>query len=170
MGIGIVNPIRIAVATSVFSAVLAITGLSHTASAQTQAEISAAEPLAVGITNGGVAEAQVVEAVRHGDILTIKMRFRPLVAGKLERLYDSISKSDYENSFYVLAGNKKHLLLTDSNDQPLTNPYLVIKTAKDSPTAGSWHGRFPAPPKDITEVSLTIPGVETLDAIRITDR
>jgi len=159
-----------AVAASALGIALTIAGFSHTASAQTQPEAPAATPLAVGLTDSGSAEAQVIEAVRHGDILTIKLRFKPLVAGKLERLYDSISKSDYENSFYVLAGNKKHLLLTDSNDQPLTNPYLVIKTSKDSPTAGSWHGRFPAPPKDVTEVSLTIPGVETLDAIRITDR
>ncbi|PSJ54385.1 hypothetical protein C7I85_27365 [Mesorhizobium soli] len=112
----------------------------------------------------------MIEAVRHADILTIKLRFKPLVAGKVERIYDSISKSDYENSFYVLAGSKKHLLLTDSNDKPLTNPYLVIKTTNGSATAGSWHGRFPAPPKDVTEVSLTIPGIETLDAIKITDR
>ncbi|PLP59308.1 hypothetical protein CYK37_10640 [Mesorhizobium loti] len=112
----------------------------------------------------------MIEAVRRDDILTIKLRFKPLITNKLERIYDSISETDYQNSFYVLSGNKKHLLLKDSNDQPLTNPNLVIKTTKDSPTAGSWHGRFPAPPKDITEVSLTIPGVETLEAIKITDR
>ncbi|PRD52510.1 hypothetical protein C5750_15105 [Phyllobacterium myrsinacearum] len=112
----------------------------------------------------------MVEAVRKDDILTIKLRFKPVVPDKLERIYDSISKTDYENSFYLLAGNKKHLLLTDSNDKPLTDPYLVIKTTKGSPIAGSWHGRFPAPPKEVTEVSLTIPGVETLDAIKITDR
>jgi hypothetical protein len=127
-------------------------------------------PLATGMTDGGAAEAQVVEAVRTGNILTIKLRFKPLVASKLERIYDSISKDSYQNSFYVIASNKKYLLLTDSNDVPLTNPYLVIKANKDSPIAGSWHGRFPAPPKDVTEVSLTIPGVETLDAIKITDR
>jgi hypothetical protein len=152
------------------SAFLVIAGFADTASAQTQTENASIVPLAVGLTNGGAAEAQVIEAVRHGEILTIKLRFKPLIAGKLERIYDSISETDYENSFYVLAGNKKHLLLKDSSDQPLTNPNLVIKTAKDSPTAGSWHGRFPAPPKDVTEVSLTIPGVETLDAIKITDR
>ncbi|MGO4339545.1 hypothetical protein AB4037_32085 [Labrys sp. KB_33_2] len=149
---------------------LAVIGLAQTASAQTQIEAASTAPLATGLTNGGAAEAQVIEAVRHGDILTIKLRFKPLVADKLERIYDSISRDAYENSFYVLAGNKKHLLLTDNNDQPLTNPNLIIKTSKDSLIAGSWHGRFPAPPKDITEVSLTIPGVETLDAIKLTDR
>nr|WP_246711959.1 hypothetical protein [Phyllobacterium myrsinacearum] len=148
--------------------VFAITQFTHGASAQTA--IASSTPLAVGLTNGGIAEAQVIEAVRKDEILTVKLRFKPVVPDKLERIYDSISKTDYENSFYILAGNKKHLLLTDSNDKPLTDPFLVIKTAKGSPIAGSWHGRFPAPPKDVSEVSLTIPGVETLDAIKITDR
>lgn len=163
------NLTRTTAAVRVLATLLAITGFAHTVFAQTQTEVTSA-PLATGMTDGGAAEAQVVEAVRTGNILTIKLRFKPLVASKLERIYDSISKDAYQNSFYVIASNKKYLLLTDSNDVPLTNPYLVIKANKDSPIAGSWHGRFPAPPKDVTEVSLTIPGVETLDAIKITDR
>lgn len=161
---------RPVVAAYAFGALLAITGLTPVAFAESQSEVTSAAPLATGLTDGGAAEAQVVEAVRAGDILTIKLRFKPLAANKLERIYDSISKEAYENSFYVLASNKKYLLLTDSNDKPLTNPYLVVRANKDSPTAGSWHGRFPAPPKEVTEVSLTIPGVETLDAIKVTDR
>lgn len=163
------KPIKTAALACSLASALTVAGFSHGAFAE-ETQNSLPAPLAVGLTNGGAAEAQVVEAVRRDDILTIKLRFKPLAPGKLERIYDSISESDYQNSFYVLAGNKKHLLLKDSNDQPLTNPNLVIKTQKDSPTAGSWHGRFPAPPKEITEVSLTIPGVETLDAIKITDR
>jgi hypothetical protein len=116
------------------------------------------------------AEAQVIEAVRDGDILTIKVRFKPLVDHKTETLYGSISKRDYEKSFYVLAGNKKHLLLTDSHNQPLTSPSVVLSVSKDSPIAGTWYGKFPAPPKNIAKVSLTIPNVETLDGIKITDR
>ena len=163
------NLTRTTVAVCFLATLLAITGFAHPLFAQTQTDVVSA-PLATGLTDGGAAEAQVVEAVRSDNILTIKLRFKPLVASKLERIYDSISKDAYQNSFYVLASNKKYLLLTDSNDVPLTNPYLVIKANKDSPIAGSWHGRFPAPPKDVTEVSLTIPGVETLDAIKITDR
>jgi hypothetical protein len=164
-----VNLTRTTAAVCVLATLLAFTGFPHTVFAQTQTEVTSA-PLATGMTDGGAAEAQVVEAVRTGNILTIKLRFKPLLASKLERIYDSISKDAHQNSFYVLASNKKYLLLTDSNDVPLTNPFLVIKANKDSPIAGSWHGRFPAPPKDVTEVSLTIPGVETLDAIKITDR
>lgn len=161
---------RTAATACALGAFLTTTGLSRAVFAQTQTEAASTALLATGLTDGGAAEAQVVEAVRNGDILTIKLRFKPLGASKVERIYDSISENAYENSFYVLAGNKKYLLLTDSNDKPLTNPNLTIKASKDSPIAGSWHGRFPAPPRDVTEVSLTIPGVETLDAIKITDR
>lgn len=127
-------------------------------------------PLATGLTNSGTAEGQVIDAVRSGEILSIKIRFKPVVMAKTEMIYSQISKSDYENSFYVIAGKKKHLLLKDSNDVPLTNPKVLIRTSSDAPIAGSWQGKFPAPPKEIKEVSLTIPGVETFDGIQITDR
>ncbi|MDR3096075.1 MAG: hypothetical protein LBV73_03260 [Paraburkholderia sp.] len=155
---------------TVLGALLATPGFVGSASAQAQTAAAAAAPLAVGLTASGAAEAQVVEAVRDGDILTIKLRFKPLVANQTESLYGSIGKSDYENNFYVLAGNKKHLLLMDSNNQPLASPRLILSTSKDSTNAGTWYGRFPAPPKNITKVSLTIPNVETLDGIKITDR
>lgn len=165
------TPIRnAATICTVVGALLATATLADTASAQTPAGSSSVTPLAVGLVSSGVAEAQAIEAIREGDILTIKLRFRPLVANKTEVLYSSISKSDYENGIYVLAGNKKHLLLTDSNNQPLASPRVVLSTSKDSPSAGTWYGRFPAPPKNVTKVSLSIPGVEALDGIKITDR
>lgn len=164
------TPNRIAAAIRISCAALTITGFAHTAPAQAQTNTASTRPLAVGLINSGAAEAQVVEAVRDGDILTIKLRFKPLVSNKIEVLYSSISKKDYENDFYVLAGNKKHLLLTDSNNQPLASPKLVITAAANTPNAGTWYGRFPAPPKNITQVSLTIPGVETIDGIKIADR
>ncbi|MFY0479383.1 hypothetical protein [Achromobacter marplatensis] len=164
------HSIRPAVAACALGAMLTLGSLGHTTNAQTTADATAAKPLATGLTETGSAEGQVVEAVRSGDILTLKVRFKPIIPGKTEMVYSQITKNDYEDSFYVIAGNKKHLLLKDSNDKPLTNPKLVLKTSKDTPLAGAWQGKFPAPPKDITEVSLTIPGVETFDAIKITDR
>ena len=56
-------------------------------------------PLATGLTNSGSAEGQVIDAVRSGEILSIKIRFKPVVMGKTETIYSQISKSDYENSF-----------------------------------------------------------------------
>lgn len=166
----IVTSIRKTAGACAVGALVLLAGIGQTAFAQAQADASGATPLATGLTDSGSAEGQVVEAVRSGDILSIKVRFKPLVPGKTEMLYPSITKDDYETNFYVIAGNKKHLLLKDSNDKPLTNPKVLIRTAKDAPIAGAWQGKFPAPPKEVTEVSLTIPGVETFDAIKITDR
>ena len=150
---------------------LAIGGSAGAETAQSRSLAqSSTQPLATGMTNTGSAEAQVTEAVRKGDILTIKLRFAPIVPDKMESIYSRITEDDYENNFYVLAGDKKYLLLTDSKDKPLTNTQLAIRNTKESPVSGTWYGRFPAPPKDITEVSLTILGVETIDAIPITDR
>ncbi|MNL04384.1 hypothetical protein D3C87_1249520 [compost metagenome] len=166
----IVTSIRKTAGACAFGAFVMLAGASQTVFAQVQADASAPAPLATGLTESGSAEGQVIEALRSGDILSIKVRFKPLVPNKTEMLYPSISNADYENSFYVIAGNKKHLLLKDSNDKPLTNPKVLIRTSKDAPIAGAWQGKFPAPPKEVSEVSLTIPGVETFDAIKITDR
>ncbi|WP_133624491.1 hypothetical protein [Phyllobacterium brassicacearum] len=66
------------------------------------------EPLATGMINKGTAEAQVVEATRHGEILTIKVRFKGLTDNiNNDPLYLSVDKSDIEKSFYILVGNKK---------------------------------------------------------------
>ncbi|WP_448708502.1 hypothetical protein [Achromobacter sp. AGC25] len=162
------NRIRPLAAACAMGALLTLAAAGYTPLARAAAD--APKPLAIGLTETGTAEGQVVDAVRSGDILTIKVRFKPMVMGKTEMLYSQVTKADYENSFYVIAGKKKHLLLKDSNDKPLTNPKLVLRTSSDSPIAGAWQGKFPAPPKDVTEVSLTIPGVETFDAIKITDR
>ncbi|MCY1509704.1 hypothetical protein D9M68_440570 [compost metagenome] len=162
----IVTSIRKTAAACALGACMTLAAIGQAAFAQADAPA----PLATGMVDSGTAEGQVIEAVRNGDILSIKMRFKPIVSSKSEMVYSAITQNDYENSFYVVAGNKKYLLLKDSNDKPLTNPKLLIRTSKDSPIAGTWHGKFPAPPKEITEVSLTIPGVETLDAIKITDR
>ncbi|UIP22628.1 hypothetical protein [Achromobacter deleyi] len=166
----IVTSIRKMAGACAFGVFVTLAGTGQTVFAQAQADASAPAPLATGLTESGSAEGQVIEAVRSGDILSIKVRFKPLVPSKTEMLYSGISKDDYENSFYVIAGNKKHLLLKDSNDKPLTNPKVLIRTSKDAPIAGAWQGKFPAPPKEVSEVSLTIPGVETFDAIKITDR
>jgi len=149
---------------------LAVSGFANIPVAQSQALATSKPPLATGITNSGAAEARVTEAIRNGDILTIKIRFAPIVPDKMESIYARITDQDYENSFYVLAGDKKYLLLRDSQDTPLASPQLAIRNTKESPVSGTWYGRFPAPPKEITEVSLTIHGVETIDAIPIADK
>jgi hypothetical protein len=128
-------------------------------------------PLATGIVSSGVAEAQVTEAVRHGEILTINVRFKGLKDNlNGQGLYSSLDKSSLEKSFYILVGNKKYLLLTDSNNVPLASPSVSFSSSSGIPYVATWFGSFPAPPPDVKEVYLTIANVEPLGPIAITDR
>jgi hypothetical protein len=129
------------------------------------------EPLATGMINKGTAEAQVVEATRHGEILTIKVRFKGLTNSiNNDPLYLNVDKSDIEKSFYILVGNKKYLLLTDTRNVPLTTPSVVLNSREGATYVGSWYGSFPAPPADVKEVYLTMSGVEPLGPIAVKDR
>ncbi|CAI0703696.1 hypothetical protein V2T44_17950 [Serratia ficaria] len=130
-----------------------------------------AAPLATGIVSSGVAEAQVTEALRHGEILTIKVRFKGLKDNlNGQALYSSLDKDALEKSFYILVGNKKYLLLTDSNNVPLASPSVPYRSSQGVPYVATWFGSFPAPPADVKEVYLTLEGVEPLGPIAITDR
>lgn len=135
------------------------------------AEEPTTAPLATGMVSAGTAEAQVVEAVRHGDILTVKVRFKGLADNLTgQSLYTGIDKDALAKSFYLLVGNKKYLLLTDSNGVPLAPNSVMFSSRAGVPYVGSWYGSFPAPPKDVKEVYLTIENVEPLGPIAITDR
>jgi len=128
------------------------------------------DAIASGLTDDGMVEANVVEASRKAGILTIKIRFVPLVEGSdySETIYDDLS--EWEGDLYVLVGGKKYLLLQDSEGKPLASPSLELEVEEGRPFAGYWYGRFHAPPQQISEVSLTIPGVEPIEPIAITDR
>jgi hypothetical protein len=126
------------------------------------------DAIASGLTENGMVEAKVVEASRKDDILTIKIRFVPVVEGSdyRETIYNDIS----EENIYVFSGSKKYLLLQDSEGKPFASPELEIEVEEGHPFAGYWFGRFTAPPQQVSEVSLTIPGVEPIEPIAIADR
>jgi hypothetical protein len=125
------------------------------------AEEAAGQPLATGYHSSGQVTAEVSGAIRDGDKLTVKVRFKNATEGDnvSSTLYSSMSDKEYENDYYLLAGDKKYLLLKDSEGKPLT-PTSVSLFGK-GPVVGVWHGVFPAPPKD-QKVTLYIKGVEPL--------
>lgn len=128
--------------------------------------------IARGMTSHGTAEAQVVEAVRQNGILTVKIRFGPVRTpgggSDFHTLYGNPKKAQEEIA--VVAGDRKYFLLTDADGMPLTPPDMMVKVTKDAPLAGTWWGKFPAPPAEIKTVSLTLPEVEAIENIPLSDR
>ncbi|CAN7606771.1 hypothetical protein LJR219_004626 [Phenylobacterium sp. LjRoot219] len=128
--------------------------------------------IARGMTSHGTAEAQVVEAVRQNGILTVKIRFGPVRAPggatDFHTLYPNPKKAQQEIA--VVAGDRKYFLLTDADGMPLTPPDMMVKVTQDAPLAGTWWGKFPAPPAEIKTISLTLPEVEAIENIPLSDR
>ncbi len=153
---------------------VAAAGAGPEAKAQAEDVRAAAKEsvIARGMTSHGTAEAQVVEAVRQNGILTLKIRFGPVRAPgggtDFHTLYGNPKKAQEEIA--VVAGDRKYFLLTDADGMPLTPPDMMVKVTKDAPLAGTWWGKFPAPPAEIKTVSLTLPEVEAIENIPLSDR
>ena len=112
------------------------------------------------VANGGTT-AELTSVVKSGNRVTIKVRFveaDPEVAG-LYMLYPSLDDKTYENDFYLLAGDKKYLLLKDSEGKPLAPGKVQLRSS--GKIRGVWYGTFPAPP-DGESVMLFIPNIEPL--------
>jgi hypothetical protein len=128
--------------------------------------------IARGLTSHGTAEAQVVEAVRQGGVLTVKVRFGPVRTPGGGSDYHTIygNPKTAQEEIAVVAGDRKYFLLTDADGMPLTPPDLTVRVARDTPLAGTWWGKFPAPPAEIKTISLTMPEVEAIENIPQSDR
>lgn len=136
---------------------LSASALPHAANAQE----TASQPLATGYHSSGQATAEVSGVVADGDKLTVKVRFINAKEGGSvsTSLYLSLPDEDYENDYYLLAGDKKYLLLKDSEGKPLAP--ASVSLFGTGHVVGVWHGVFPAPPKG-QKVTLYIKGVEPL--------
>lgn len=113
-------------------------------------EATAPEPAAemqpvTASLNNGWAQATLADARRDGDKLHLTVRFvaSPDVKGT-HVLYSVISANSWESDFYLLAGDKKYLLIKDASDIPVASSSLALRAG--TPQAGSWSGTFPAPP------------------------
>ncbi len=136
---------------------LSASALSHAANAQEPAN----QPIASGYHSSCQATAEVSGVVADGDKLTVKVHFINAKEGGSvsTTLYTALSDKDYENDYYLLAGDKKYLLLKDSEGKPLAP--ASVSLFGNGHVVGVWHGVFPAPPKG-QKVTLYIKGVEPL--------
>lgn len=146
--------IRATIAASAASLVFLATPMSY-------AQDASAAPLASGLDSTGAAIAEVSGVIRDGDRLTVKVRFKPSADGQTvsNNLYSGISDRDYERNFYLVSGDKKYLLLKDSEGVPLAPNFVNLKGK--GPLVGTWNGVFPAPPAG-QKATLFIVGVEPL--------
>jgi len=119
--------------------------------------------LGTGLIQDGRAEAQVVEASRAGGILTVRVRFQRVAAATEGNKTIYGSYDDIRPTIYVVAGDKKYFLLTDTEGKPLTPEDLSLEIYESRPLAGAWWGKFPAPPPEVTRISLVLPEMEPID-------
>lgn len=131
--------------TKIFAASIVAISICGGLAAQEAQVPSADNPLATSLLNNGWAEAALVGARRDGDSLHVSVRFKAAegVSGN-EILYSGFSTRMWETDFYIVADDKKYLIMKDSSDKPLAPS--VLKLSSDEPQAGSWSATFPAPP------------------------
>lgn len=148
-----------------FSALLSIlaagTAVSQEAATPAPAaETSAAEVMPTAMLNDGWAEATLAKVERQGDKMTVRVRFQKAEgADGAKIIYNSVSTAIWESEIYVTAGDKKYLLVRDSNDKAIASESL--KLSDSGPQAGAWHGTFAAPPAG-ESATLQLPQMEPL--------
>ncbi len=143
------------------AATLPISSFSQTAPDAKQSS------LASGLVADGGISAELTSVVKTGNRVTIKVRFMETdpEINKISVLYSRLDKAAYENDFYLLAGDKKYLLLKDSAGKPLAPEKLML--AGKGKLRGIWYGTFPAPPAG-ESLMLFLPNIEPLGPFSVT--
>lgn len=123
--------------------------------------------LATGRYENGEIIAEVDGLVVDGERLTVKMALRPAREGSRigsNVLYSNLGDKIYEE-IYLISGDKKYMLVRDSNDEPLAPPSLTA--SGKGAMVGSWYGVFPKPPAG-QDITLYMPGMEPIGPFRMT--
>ena len=108
-------------------------------------------------TNVGGLTVEVAEVVRKEGVLTVKLRFRNTNT-KAVSFY--VVPDGNWNTYYVLAGKSKLMVLKDSKDVPLMPPLGTGSFLSRSLEPGASYlfwAKFPAPPADVKKVELHTP-------------
>jgi hypothetical protein len=142
--------------------------IAHAAAQTAPAALSEAQD--VNGTIGVVAE--IVQCKRDSGVLSIRMRLHN--TGAADASFSLITKGNYDQ-YYVTGGNKKYLVLRDSEKVPLANP---INT--DAYTGGvnvtipkggtfTWFAKYPAPPADVKKINYYTPITTPFEDIPVAD-
>lgn len=112
------------------------------------------------LLDDGWGEATLAGVARDNDKMTVRVRFTKAEEASGSRIiYGTLSSNIWESEIYVVSGEKKYLLLTDSKGKPLASSNLQLDDR--GPQAGAWHGTFPAPQAGAS-ATLQLPGMEPL--------
>ena len=100
---------------------------------------------------------------KTGD--TIMVRFKYINGGdKNVTLYMKVGGQVEDKIYYVDAKNKKkYLVIRDTENHPLASA-LHDLTVDPGETKGCW-AKFPAPPADVTAISVYIPGAPPFENV-----
>lgn len=141
-------------ALGIVAACAAITGLLATA--------ARAQALASGECNEN-ASVELMDMKRGSGVLTAKVVY----TATADKAYAYV----HPRETYVLdaAGGKKYEVLTDSDGNPLASSNTSYSLDKTGDTHKAWY-KFPAPPAEVTSVSLTLKNCEPLEDVAITDK
>lgn len=123
--------------------------------------------LATGRYENGEIIAEVDGLVIDGERLTVKMALRPAREGNRvgsNILYSNLGDKIYEE-IYLISGDKKYMLVRDSNNEPLAPPSLTA--SGKGAMVGTWYGVFPKPPAG-QDITLYMPGMEPIGPFRMT--
>lgn len=121
----------------------------------------AGQVLATGRYQNGEIIAEVDGLVRDGEKLTVKMALRPAQQGQrvgVTVIYSGLGGTTYED-VYLIAGDKKYMLMRDSNGNALAPQSLAVSGS--GAMIGTWYGMFPAPPAG-QDITLYLPGMEPI--------
>lgn len=124
--------------------------------AAAQAPSALSEAQDVNGQSGVVAE--IVQCKRDNGMLSIRLRLRNTGSADVKgwRMV-----SDNIDQFYVLASNKKYLVLRDSDKTPLasafTGSYGTLDISIPAGGAYVWYAKYPAPPDDVKKISFYTP-------------
>jgi hypothetical protein len=134
------------------------------------ANAQAAKPLQVQETNIDGVNAEIVEAVRKEGVLTVKMRFRN-GGSQLAKLKVTGDWRDVD-TYYVIAGTTKFLILKDSQKIPLMNTldnYGGLNVEVKPASSYLVWAKYPAPPADVKKFNLHTPHGPPFEDVPITE-
>lgn len=121
-------------------------------------------------TNIGGLVADITQCKRKDGVLTLKVRVRNTSSDKVN-IYFTDGLGAYDQ-YYLTAGDKKYFVLRDTEDMPLaTNDngsgYTNINIEKGS--SYTWWAKYPAPPAEVTSVTVYTSFAPPFEDVPITD-